>query len=114
MASVRQAVRRADAVLREIVLSRRASAVDANQASIVAALRAVGASVQLLHKVGGGCPDLLVGHRGTNHIFEVKDGSLPPSGRRLNARQVKWHGEWRGHVVVVESVEDALAAIGVR
>ena len=40
---------------------RRAARTDANQAEIVAALRGVGASVQPLHAVGQGCPDLLVG-----------------------------------------------------
>jgi hypothetical protein len=40
---------------------RRASKVDANQREVVAALRGAGASVQLLHAVGEGCPDLLVG-----------------------------------------------------
>ena len=43
---------------------RRAARVDRNQAEIVVALRAGGASVQPLHAVGKGVPDLLVGWRG--------------------------------------------------
>lgn len=38
-------------------MPRRKARVDANQSEVVAALRAVGATVQHLHMVGGGCPD---------------------------------------------------------
>jgi hypothetical protein len=45
-------------------------------------------------------------------LMEIKDGSLPPSHRRLTPDQVKWHTEWKGwRVAVVTSVEEALAAI---
>jgi hypothetical protein len=54
---------------------RRAAKVDANQREVVAALRGAGASVQLLHAVGEGCPDLLVGYKGLTMLLEVKDGS---------------------------------------
>ncbi len=53
---------------------RRAANVDRNQPEIVAALRAAGATVEYLHAVGGGCPDLLVGYRGANYVLEVKEG----------------------------------------
>lgn len=90
----------------------RRAAVDANQEGIVAVLRKVGASVQPLHTVGGGCPDLLVGYQGENHVLEVKDGAKRPSDRRLTPQQVEWHAGWRGPVHVVTSVDEALAAIG--
>lgn len=93
---------------------RRAAKVDANQSEIVAALRAVGASVQPLHAVGGGCTDLAVGFRGVNYMIEVKDGDKPPSARKLTPDQVTWHEAWRGQVCVVKSVEEALEAIGIR
>lgn len=91
-----------------------AAQVDRNQPEIVQALRSVGCSVQPLHQVGGGVPDLLVGIGGLNYLLEVKDGAKPPSARALNADQVVWHRDWRGQRVVVESVEDALAAVGLR
>lgn len=94
-------------------MTRRAAKVDRNQAEIVGALRAIGASVQPLHTVGQGCPDLLVGFRGDNLLVEVKDGDLPPSGRKLNERQVEWHGQWRGRVVTVSTVQEAYDALGV-
>jgi hypothetical protein len=90
---------------------RRAAKVDANQAEIIAALRKIGASVQPLHAVGAGCPDLAVGWRGMTSLLEIKDGSKPPSARKLTPDQVKWHAEWRGHVAVVETVEQAIEAV---
>lgn len=92
---------------------RRAAKVDRNQPEIVAALRAVGASVQPLHAVGQGCPDLAVGFRGAVYFLEVKDGQLAPSDRKLTPAQQAWHRDWRGHVAVVLSSEDAMKAIGV-
>jgi len=90
---------------------RRAAKVDANQAEIIAALRKIGATVQPLHAVGAGCPDLLVGWRGMNSVLELKDGSKPPSARKLTPDQMKWHAEWQGHVAVVETVEQAIEAV---
>lgn len=95
-------------------MTRRAAKVDANQPEIVAALRKVGADVTSLAAVGDGVPDLLVGFRGATVLIEVKDGSKPPSARQLTADQIEWHAAWRGgRCVVVSSVTEALAAIGV-
>lgn len=91
----------------------RRAAVDANQAEIVDALRGVGATVQPLHTVGKGCPDLVVGFRGQTYLIEVKDGRKAPSDRKLTAAQVEWHGGWKGQVAVAENVNDALRVIGV-
>lgn len=92
---------------------RRRAAVDRNQAEIVKRLRALGVSVQPLHTIGGGVPDLLCGYRGLNLLLEVKDGEKPPSDRKLTMDQLIWHRLWRGQVVVVESVEDASRALGI-
>jgi len=90
---------------------RRAARVDANHSLIVGALIRCGATVQSLAAVGSGCPDLLVGFRGKNFAFEIKDGSKPPGARKLTPDQETWHAAWKGQVIVVESVEQALAAI---
>jgi len=92
---------------------RRAARTDDNQAKVVAALKQAGASIQHLHRVGGGCPDLLVGFRGVNVLIEVKDGNKPPSAQKLSPSQEAWHRDWRGDVFVVNSPEAALAVIGV-
>ena len=95
---------------------RRAAKVDANQGEIVAALRKSGCSVEPLHSVGGGVPDLLVGVPdvgidGINLLMEVKDGAKPPSARKLTPDQVDWHAAWLGQKVVVTSVEEALDVV---
>lgn len=89
-------------------VTRRAAAVDANQSEIVAAFRAAGCTVQLLHAVGKGCPDLLVGVGGFNLLVEVKDGAKVPSARKLTPDQIIWHRDWGGHVSVIDNVPDAL------
>jgi len=94
----------------KVIMPKRA---DSNQAEIVAALRDVGATVQHLHEVGKGCPDLLVGYRGFNYLLEVKDGKKPPSARELTKKEHKWHVEWKGNVQIVLNPEGALRAIGV-
>jgi hypothetical protein len=62
--------------------------------------------------VGRGCPDLLVGHRGRNVLLEVKDGSKPESRRRLTPDEQTWQSAWAGQVQTVETVEQALGALG--
>src|SRR5690348_8366364 len=92
---------------------RRDAKVDDNQRLIVAGLRRAGVSVQVLSRVGEGCPDLACGHRGKTFMLEVKDPKRPPSGRKLTPDQETWHARWKGHVAVVETVEQALQAIGI-
>lgn len=90
---------------------RRAAKVDRNQSEIVDALRAIGATVQPLHSVGGGCPDLLVGFRKRNILLEVKDGLAKPSDRKLTSAQVDWHRIWEGRACVVLDVDSAIQAV---
>jgi hypothetical protein len=94
-------------------MRRRAAKVDRNQAEIVAALRGIGVSVQPLHAVGGGVPDLLCGQRGVNVLIEVKDGAKPPSKRTLTGEQIDWRDAWRGQWATVKDVNEALALFGV-
>ena len=89
---------------------RRAARADANQAEIVAGLRKAGRTVQPLHTVGKGCPDLLVGRGGTNYLLEVKDGAKSPSRQRLTPDEAAWHDAWAGMVATVRSLSEALAA----
>lgn len=91
---------------------RRAARTDANQTDIVDALRDVGASVSVTSMVGSGFPDIVVGYRGINYLMEIKDGSKPPSKRRLTSDEQEFHDLWRGSVIVVQNVDEALKAIG--
>lgn len=86
--------------------------VDANQPEIVDALRSAGCSVEYLHTLGKGVPDLLVGRAGHNYLLEIKDGSKPPSKRKLTGDEEKWHRLWQGQIATVNNVDEALAAVG--
>jgi len=85
--------------------------IDKNHTAIVEALRERGCSVQSIAGVGRGCPDLLVGKNGVNIVMEIKNGSLPPSKQLLTDDELLWHSRWNGHVHIVHSVEEALAAL---
>ena len=91
---------------------RRAARIDANQNEIVDALRGVGATVAITSMVGAGFPDIVAGYRGVNYLIEIKDGNKPPSRQKLTPDEQRWHGLWRGSVVVVASVDEALAVVG--
>ncbi len=94
----------------------RAKRVDDNHGAVVAALRKAGCVVQSLATVGRGCPDLLVLRGGKTTLLEVKDGSKPPSARRLTADEVRWAGMAASagvDVYVVSCPADALLAVGV-
>jgi len=80
---------------------RRASRVDTNQQSVILEAKKLGATVQPLHMVGQGCPDLIIGFRGHNLLVEIKDGTKPPSARKLTPQQKDWHQNWRGNVYVI-------------
>lgn len=87
---------------------RRAARVDENQPDIIAALRRIGVSVQPLHMVGKGCPDAVIGYHKVNGLIEIKDGSKPKSEQALTKDEERWISGWRGDVVIVRSVAEAL------
>ena len=89
---------------------RRAARTDANQAEIVRALRDEGCSVTLLHRVGEGCPDLLIGVNQKWGLIEVKDGTKSPSQIKRTEAQIRW---WDANVnggprALVTDVEGAV------
>jgi len=90
---------------------RRAAKVDDNQREIVKKLRSIGCSVRSTAAIGKGFPDLVVGYRGINYLFEVKDGSKPPSARKLTSMQKEFALTWGGSVHVVNSFDEALAVL---
>lgn len=82
--------------------------VDSNQKRITRFLRQLGASVQVLSYVGRGCPDLLVGFRGKNYLFELKDGNKPKSKQKLTPDEESFIKKWAGEVSVVCNEEEIL------
>jgi len=82
--------------------------IDANQVQVVRDLRKMGCSVLVTSNLGTGAPDLLVGFRGVNYLFEIKDGTQPPSKRKLTEDEQDFHLMWDGQVAKVETVQDCL------
>ena len=82
--------------------------IDNNQKKIVEQLRKCGYSVQSLATIGSGCPDILVGKGGRNYLFEIKDGSKPPSQRKLTPDEITWALNWKGQVDVVTDIDQIL------
>ena len=87
-------------------LNRYAVRRDANESDIVAALERIGCTVARADIV-----DLIVGYRGRTLLLECKDGSKPPSARKLTPNQLKLLSGWRGQYDVVKSVEEAIAVV---
>jgi hypothetical protein len=81
---------------------------DNNQAEIVKAARKIGAFVIILSAVGGGCPDILIGFRGVNFLFEIKDKG---KRKRLTPAQVEFHQLYPGKVYVIETAEEMIAIL---
>lgn len=88
---------------------RRAAKVDGNQAEIVECLRAIpDCSVLVLSAVGEGCPDVMVGYRGFNFLFEIKDPKQPKHRHELTEDQRKFHGSWNGQVTKVFGLKEII------
>lgn len=90
----------------------RAKRVDNNQKKIVEHLRRLGISVQHLHTIGQGCPDLLLGFRNQNYLIELKDGKKKPSAKKLTPDEQEFFDGWRGQVTKCENLEQILKVIG--
>lgn len=89
----------------------RAAKIDRNQPEVVKALRKMGVSVQHLHSVGAGCPDLLCAINQKTFLIEVKDGEKAPSAQKLTPDQVTWHAGWKAVVHVVNSIDQAIIVV---
>jgi len=89
----------------------RARKVDANQAAIVAGLRALpGVSVLILNAEA----DLLVGRASRNYLLEVKNPARywRTCDKRTVDEQVRFRTAWRGQLAVVTTLDEALLVIG--
>lgn len=56
-------------------------------------------------------PDLAVSRGSFVALIEVKDGSLPPSARKLTPKEQAVKDNWQGPYIVALSGEDALAQL---
>ena len=88
--------------------ARRAAKIDVNQPAIVADIRALGWTVQHLHMVGKGCPDIMVGAKGKNYLFEIKN---PEYDGKLTDDEQEWHDTWSGQVSIAETIDDIVEVV---
>jgi hypothetical protein len=62
--------------------------------------------------LGNGAPDIIVACPSKNGyiniLVEIKDGSKPPSARRLTADEQKFRDNWKGDYRIITSVDDVL------
>lgn len=89
---------------------RTAARVDANQPKVVKQLRSLGFSVLIVSQLKN-CFDFIVGHRGHNFNFELKDPDKSPSQKKLTEGEQKFADGWKGQVDKVESIEEILNVI---
>jgi hypothetical protein len=54
------------------------------------------------------CVDIVVSRAFQTIVVEIKDGSKPPSKRKLTPGELKFRQKWRGHYRLVQSVEDVM------
>lgn len=92
-------------------MPRHARRTDTNHQAIVRALRNVGWHVTDASHVGGGFPDLVVAKSGRLMLVEVKDGTRPPSERKLTPLERMVHlafAEQGVTVAIVASEDEAV------
>jgi len=84
-------------------MSKFAKKVDSNQKELCSYAKSLGASVQYMHSVGQGFPDVIFAYEGVNYLCEIKSEK-----GKLNSLQVQWFENWKGQAVVVRTKEDIL------
>ena len=85
---------------------------DSNHTDIVGTFRACHCSVFDTASIGGGAPDIIAACPSKNGyiniLVEIKDGSKPPSQRKLTVDEYEFQQTWRGKYVVITSVDDVI------
>lgn len=90
-----------------------AAKVDTNQREIVAVLREMGAAVIITSMLKNAF-DILVGYQGNLYMVEIKDGTKPPSARKLTDGEAKCRDLFESVGVtyhIITSVDQALAML---
>lgn len=81
---------------------RRAARVDVNQKEIVTELRNLGYCVAITSQLGNGFPDIVVGYRGVNLMFEIKATVKD----KLTEHEKAFHDDWKGSVFTITSASE--------
>ena len=88
---------------------------DANHKMIIDQLRKIpGISVFSTHTIGKGFPDIVVGYKQKNYLFEIKDGAKVKSAQKLTEDEIKFHTKWTGQISIITTFEEALNYMDVK
>lgn len=87
---------------------RKVARVDNNHKQIVTDLRKIGCSVWSTAQTGNGFPDIIVGIRNRNYLFEIKNDK---NKNKLTEDEQKFFEMWRGQSDVIDCVDDVLNLI---
>lgn len=89
-------------------MRRRVHRSDSNQKEITDALEQLpGVSFFVASNVGDGFPDLVVGYRGVNYLFEIKSSAK----KKLTKAQKVFFQQWYGTVYRVDSFDEIFSII---
>ena len=88
----------------------RACRVDANHKEVSDAFKKFGCSVLSISTLKN-CGDLVVAKNLKTVVIEVKDGSKPPSARKLTTGEAEFSGKWKGIYVIVKDLSDVIAVV---
>ncbi len=83
---------------------------DANQPEIVGVFESLDCSVLDVSVAPCGF-DLIVGYKTQAIAVEVKDGSKPPSARKLTQNEFSAHLNWRGPKAIITTNAEAVALV---
>ena len=84
--------------------------VDDNQPEIVNQLRSIpGVTVWNTHQLGKGFPDIIVGYKGVNYLFEIKNrhGKL-----LIPLSEQEFYDNWQGQTEIVYDLDEILEVMG--
>lgn len=80
---------------------------DSNQRAIEKACLKIGATILDISDKGQGAPDLLVGFRGVNYLFEIKANIK----KKLTPDEITFARTWQGKVTTIYTVIDAISIL---
>lgn len=86
---------------------RRAAKKDANHNEVTNTFASLGYSVLDISQLKN-CCDAIVAKGNRTIAIEIKDGSKPPSQRKLSEGEKTFRDNWNGEWALIESVEDVI------
>lgn len=84
---------------------------DSNQNEVFKVFRQMGCTVLNLSNLGGCCDGLVAVSLDRQFLVEIKDGSKPPSQRKLTPAEAKFHDEWKGELYIINNIYEAIALV---